>query len=80
MAAKNAVVLMGGGPTVVINNSLRAIVETCQEYPERFATVYGAWYGVEGLLREELLNLSAQPKEEIALLRTTPAAGAIGTT
>ncbi len=80
MAAKNAVVLMGGGPTVVINNSLRAIVETCREYPERFATVYGAWYGVEGLLREELLDLSAQPEEEIKLLRTTPAAGAIGTT
>lgn len=80
MAAKNVVVVMGGGPTVVINNSLRAIVETCQEYPDRFGTVYGAWHGVEGLLREELLDLSAQPKEEIKLLRTTPAAGAIGTT
>ncbi|MBC7109043.1 MAG: diphosphate--fructose-6-phosphate 1-phosphotransferase [Methanomassiliicoccales archaeon] len=77
---KNVVVLMGGGPTVVINNSLRAIVEACSAYSERFGTVYGAWHGVEGLLREELLNLSAQPKEEIALLRTTPAAGAIGTT
>ncbi|MGC9018782.1 MAG: diphosphate--fructose-6-phosphate 1-phosphotransferase [Candidatus Bipolaricaulaceae bacterium] len=80
MAAKNAVVLMGGGPTVVINNSLRAIVESCREYPTRFATVYGAWHGVEGLLREELLDLAAQPEEEIKLLRTTPAAGAIGTT
>jgi 6-phosphofructokinase 1 len=80
MAGKNVVVVMGGGPTAVINNSLRAIVETCREYPERFATVYGAWRGIEGLLQEELLNLSAQPKEEISLLRTTPAAGAIGTT
>ncbi|MCS7240661.1 MAG: diphosphate--fructose-6-phosphate 1-phosphotransferase [Candidatus Bipolaricaulota bacterium] len=80
MAPKNAVVVMGGGPTVVINNSLRAIVEASREYPQRFAKVYGAWHGVEGLLREELLDLSAQPQEEIALLRTTPAAGAIGTT
>jgi len=71
---------MGGGPTVVINNSLRAIVETCSAIPENFGTVYGARYGIEGLLREELLDLSAQPKEEIVLLRTTPAAGAIGTT
>jgi len=77
---KNVVVIMGGGPTVVINNSLRAIVENCSALPERFGIVYGARYGIEGLLREELLNLSAQPKEEIALLRTTPAAGAIGTT
>ncbi len=70
---------MGGGPTVVINNSLRAVVETCRENPTHFGTVYGAWHGVEGLLREELLDLSSQPEEEIALLRTTPAAGAIGT-
>lgn len=77
---KNVVVIMGGGPTVVINNSLRAIVENCSSLPERFGIVYGARYGIEGLLREELLNLSVQPREEIALLRTTPAAGAIGTT
>lgn len=80
MGLKNVVVVMGGGPTVVINNSLRAIVEACQNFPKCFGTVYGAWHGVEGLLREELLNLSAQPAEEIKLLRTTPAAGAIGTT
>jgi len=71
--------MMGGGPTPVINNSLRAIVEGCRELGNQFGTVYAAWQGVEGLLREELLDLSAQPEEEIALLRTTPAAGAIGT-
>lgn len=31
------------------------------------------------MLREELLDLSAQDEEEIALLRYTPAAGSIGT-
>lgn len=70
---------MGGGPTPVINNTLRGIVETVREYPSSFGTVYGAWQGILGVLREELLDLSAQPQEEIALLRTTPAAGAIGT-
>lgn len=80
MPVRNVVVVMGGGPTVVMNNSLRAIVETCREFPDRFGSVYGAWHGIEGLLREELLDLSAQPKEEVQLLRTTPAAGAIGTT
>lgn len=77
--AKNVVVAMGGGPTPVINNTLRGIVETCASQPERFRTVYGGRYGILGVLREELLNLSAQPREEIALLRTTPAAGVIGT-
>lgn len=79
MKAKNVVVAQSGGPTPVINNSLRGVVEACQEWPETFGTVYAGWHGIEGVLKEELLNLSAQPPEEIALLRTTPAAGSIGT-
>ncbi len=76
---KNVVIVMGGGPTPVINNSLRGILEAIRAYPGRFGTAYGAWHGVLGILREELLDLSVQPEEEISLLRTTPAAGAIGT-
>ncbi len=41
--------------------------------------MYGARHGIEGVLKEELLDLSAQPHEEISLLRYTPAAGSIGT-
>jgi 6-phosphofructokinase 1 len=48
--------------------------------PDRFGTVYGAYRGIEGILREEFLDLSAQDPHEVALLGTTPAAGAIGTT
>ena len=77
--SNNVVVAQSGGPTPVINNSLRGVVETCRAMPETFGTVYGGWHGIEGVLKEELLDLSAQPAEEIALLRTTPAAGAIGT-
>ncbi|HUX15867.1 MAG TPA: 6-phosphofructokinase, partial [Phycisphaerae bacterium] len=77
--AKNVVVAQSGGPSFVINNSLRGVVETCFEMPETFGTVYAAWHGIEGILEEELLDLSAQEREEIALLETTPAAGAIGT-
>jgi 6-phosphofructokinase 1 len=70
---------MSGGPTPVINNSLRGIIETCRLFPETFGTVYAGVHGIEGVLREELLDLSAQDAEEVALLRTTPAGGAIGT-
>jgi 6-phosphofructokinase len=76
---RNVVVAQSGGPTPVINNSLRAVVEACREAPDVFGTVYAGWHGIEGVLREELLDLSAQPAEEIALLRTTPAAGSVGT-
>lgn len=76
---RNVIVAQSGGPSPVINSSLRGIVETCRRFPGTFGTVYGGWHGIEGVLREELLNLSAQPVEEIALLRTTPAAGSVGT-
>ena len=76
---RNVVVAQSGGPTPVINNSLRGIVEACQALPEHFGTIYAGRHGIEGVLQEELLDLSAQDPEEIALLRTTPAAGSIGT-
>ena len=76
---RNVIVAQSGGPTPVINASLRGIVEACKAYPDRFGTVYAGFHGIEGVLKEELLNMSAQPDEEIALLSMTPAAGAIGT-
>jgi 6-phosphofructokinase len=72
------VVAQSGGPSPVINNSLRGIIEQARELAE-IATVYGARHGIEGVLKEELLDLSAQPPEEVSLLRYTPAAGSIGT-
>lgn len=76
---KNVIVAQSGGPSPVINSSLRGVVEACRMFPDTFGTVYGGWHGIEGVLREELLNLSVQSDEEIALLRYTPAAGAVGT-
>ncbi len=76
---KNVIVAQSGGPSPVINNSLRGVIETCQMFPETFGTIYAGWHGIEGVIKEELLNLSAQDKEEIELLRHTPAAGSIGT-
>jgi 6-phosphofructokinase 1 len=47
-------------------------------YPQ-IGKVYAGWHGIEGVLKEELLDLTAQSADEIALLRNTPAAGSIGT-
>jgi len=77
--SKNVVIAQSGGPSPVINSSLQGVAETCMTMPETFGTVYAGYHGIEGVLREELLDLSAQDPQEIALLRTTPAAGAIGT-
>jgi len=76
---RNIIVAQSGGPTPVINNTLRGILETCQAMPDKFGVVYAGYHGIEGVLQEELLNLSDQPAEEIALLSVTPGAGSIGT-
>jgi len=76
---KNVIVAQSGGPSPVINSSLRGIIESCRMFPNKFGKIYGGWHGIEGVLNEELLDLSAQDAEEIALLRNTPAAGSIGT-
>ncbi|TET84556.1 MAG: diphosphate--fructose-6-phosphate 1-phosphotransferase [Anaerolineales bacterium] len=76
---KNVAIAQSGGPTHVINSSLRGILDACREYPNHFENVYAGFHGVEGILKEELINLSDQPQEELALLQVTPAAGVIGT-
>jgi len=79
MRARNVVVAQSGGPTPVINSSLLGVIEACRDLPQSFGTVYAGYHGIEGVLREELLDLSAQDPSEIALLRTTPSAGSVGT-
>ena len=79
MQNRNLVVAQSGGPSAVINSSLRGVIETCREMPDTFGTLYAGYHGIEGILKEELLDLSAQDTEEISLLGVTPAAGAIGT-
>ena len=76
--SRNVIVAQAGGPSPVINNSLRAVIETCGMFPETFGTLYAGWHGIEGILKEQLLDLSVQDADEVALLRYTPAAGVIG--
>ncbi|MBN1910247.1 MAG: 6-phosphofructokinase, partial [Pirellulales bacterium] len=75
---RNLVVAQSGGPTAVINSSLQGVIEAARGW-DAIGTVYGARHGIEGVLKEELLDLSAQSNEEVALLRYTPSAGSIGT-
>ena len=65
---KNLVVAQSGGPTPVINSSLQGIIEAARD-AEAIGTVYGARHGIEGVLKEELLDLTAQPRDEVSLVR-----------
>ncbi|HHV99515.1 MAG TPA: diphosphate--fructose-6-phosphate 1-phosphotransferase [Clostridiaceae bacterium] len=76
---RNVLVAQSGGPSPVINASLQGVIDACLSYPDHISKIYAAWHGIEGVLFEELIDLTIQPRSEIELLRYTPAAGSIGT-
>jgi 6-phosphofructokinase len=75
---KNVLVAQSGGPSPVINASLQGVIEGCLSYCDHINKIFAGWHGIEGVLFEELIDVSSQPYEEIGLLRYTPAAGVIG--
>jgi len=75
--AMNVVVAQSGGPTAVINNSVRGVIETLAASPQ-VDRVYGARMGILGVLRNELVDLTAQDPEQVRRLGQTPSAGSIG--
>jgi len=71
---KNLCYAQSGGPTAVINESARAVIETAQQHPDFINKVYAGLRGITGVLMEDLVDISRESPEEIALLRNTPAA------
>lgn len=67
----NVVIGQSGGPTSVINSSLAGVVEAAKE-SGAFGKVLGLNYGIEGLMEERFIDLSAQGPATIAGLRRTP--------
>ena len=72
-----ALVAHSGGPTPVINASLLGVVEECKRHKE-VTSLYGARFGVEGILAEDFIDLYRQPPELLAAIAKTPSS-ALGT-
>lgn len=74
----NAIVGQSGGPTAAINATLAGVVRGVLENAHGgcINTLYGMRNGVEGLLREDIVNLSEffVDSEKIDILEQTPAA------
>lgn len=60
-----------GGPTAVINSSAAGVFLTALKQ-SRITAVYGAAYGISGVLNEKLYDISAESLEELELLKYTP--------
>jgi 6-phosphofructokinase len=69
----NLLVLQGGGPTAVINSSLKGVIEKASEYPG-IEGIYGVKFGIEGLFSEDFIDLKKVPGTVISGLAYTPSA------
>ena len=77
MSKLNLIIGQSGGATAVINASLVGAVEAARK-SERIGGIYGMLHGVEGLLKEDLVDLRQQPVDLWSHLLHTPSA-ALGT-
>ena len=73
----NLIIGQSGGATAVINASLVGAVETALA-EERIDGIYGMLHGIEGFLKEDLIDLRRQPSSVWSRLLYTPSA-ALGT-
>src|SRR4051812_22837208 len=71
MLTGNALIGQSGGPTCVINASLVGLVETLRKN-KRIGRVFGMRFGIEGVLGDFLLDLSAEKSATLNELKTTP--------
>lgn len=71
---KNICYAQSGGPTAVINESARGVIETAKAFPDKFGKVYAGKCGITGVLREELIDTSMESDHTIQALRYTPGA------
>lgn len=72
----NAIVGQSGGPTSAINATLAGVISGALS-SDKIGTLYGAFNGIEGILKNSFCNLSEMfdgKQEDIELLSKTPAA------
>lgn len=60
-----------GGPTAVINASAYGCIKTALEN-ENITKVYGALNGIKGVLNDNLIDMSKEDADELALMLQTP--------
>ncbi len=68
----NAIIGQSGGPTTVINSSLCGVVQQALQSKGSIENVLGMRYGIEGFLRDELVDFGKQSAAIIEGLKTTP--------
>jgi len=69
--AGRALLAHSGGPTAVINASLLGVVEEARQQPD-FRAVYGARFGIDGILNGDFVDLLAQSEATLLGVANSP--------
>ena len=72
-----ALLAHSGGPTAVINSSLLGVVAEARKHAQ-CKGLYGARFGLRGILAEDFIDLFAQPEELLRSIGSSPSS-ALGT-
>ena len=78
MLKGKVLVAQGGGPTAVINESLAGVVIESRKFPT-VERVYGANFGVRGIVDEDFLDLTQETTHNLEMVAKTPSS-ALGST
>lgn len=73
MIKGNLIIGQSGGPTRVINQSLVGIIEEALKH-EAIEGIFGAHFGLKGILKEDFIDLRKFNKETLELVAQTPGA------
>ncbi|MFL5627305.1 MAG: 6-phosphofructokinase [Ktedonobacteraceae bacterium] len=69
----NLIIGQSGGATAVINASLVGAIEAAMQ-ERQIDNIYGMLHGIEGFLKEDIIDLRQQPAEVLTQVYTTPSA------
>ena len=67
----NLLIAQSGGPSMVINQSLVGVVAAAREHP-RIGCILGARHGIEGILKEDLVDFRKEPRRQLEQVAQTP--------
>lgn len=71
-------IAQGGGPTAVINQSFVGAVLEARKFPQ-VTRVYGALHGVNGIVNENLVDVTESTTHNLEEVACTPASGLLST-
>lgn len=72
MTKGNLMFGQSGGPTSVINSSAAGVFLEALAHKDEIGKVYGAHYGIVGVLNEDFFDMGEEDRRELRLLKQTP--------